>query len=372
MLDVWAVDPGRVRRGQLEVLSCSVVVRDADIGSWTMMVKDDELSRRVEAGWRVIIRDHTGVVMSGPVLEPGGDVTDQAFTFSGEDDLFHVAARITYPDPTKPGEQQTDAAYFKYSAAASNVIDRLVHRNVGSGGVPARQVPGFVMDVAAGGNLGSTVTVNTRYKNLLEEARALARLGGVTFWAVQADDSDLIRFRFREPRDLSRRVRFSRDGGGVTGGSWALTAPTVTSVLVAGQGQGSDRTIKEYLADPGAWGFRIEQFQDRRDTDDPAELEQAGAETLAEGAAGGSAVVEVEEVPGLVFGVDYRLGDVVLVDFGRAQITEPVRAVELSWDGFGRTAKLTLGDHAQDDDQDPAWVKRVRNLGRRLRGLETI
>lgn len=372
MLDVWAVDPGRVRRGQLEVLSCSVVVRDADIGTWTVTVQDDDLARRVEAGWRVVIRDDTGVVTSGPVLEYGGDVADGAFTFSGEDDLFHVASRVTFPDPSKPAEQQTDAAYFKYSAAASNVIDRLLYRNVGSGSIEARHVPGFVLDVAGGGNLGSTVTVNTRYKNLLEEARSLARVGGVTFWAVQGDDSDLIRFRFREPVDLSRRVRFSLGGGGLTGGSWALTAPTVTSVLVAGQGQGTDRTIKEHLADPGDWGFRIEQFQDRRDTDDPKELEQAGTDTLAEGAAGGSAVVEVEEAPGLVFGVDFRLGDTVLVDFGRAQITEPVRAVELVYDGYGRSAKLTLGDHATDEDQDPAWVKHVRALGKRLRGLETI
>lgn len=372
MLDVWAVDPGRVRRGQLEVLSCSVVVRDADIGSWTMTVKDDELSRRVEAGWRVIIVDDTGLVTSGPILSPGGVVADRAFTFSGEDDLFHVASRFTYPDPTKPAEQQTDAAYFKYTAAAATVIDRLVHRNVGSGGVAARRVPGFVMDAAAGGGLGSTVTVDTRYKNVLEESRTLARRGGVTFWAAQSDDSALIRFYFREPRDLSRRVRFSLDGGGLTGGSWALTAPTVTSVLVAGQGQGADRTIKEHTQSSGDWGFRIEAFQDRRDTDDPKELEQAGTDTLAEGAAGASAVVEVSEAPGLVYGIDYRLGDTVLVDFGRAQITEPVRAVELTYDGYGRTAKLTLGDHAQGEDQDPAWVKHVRALGKRLRGLETI
>lgn len=371
---VWAVDPDRVKRGQLEVLSCTAIPRDADIGTWTMTVVDDELSRRVEDGWRVIILDDTGFTMSGPVLSYGGYVVDKSLTFSGEDDLFHVASRDTYPDPRKPAEQQTDAAYWKKSGPAGTLLDELIYRNVGRGGIPERAVDRLFMDGAYSGvGLGSTVSVNTRYKNVLETSRDLARAGGVTFWAVQPEDSTSIVVRFREPRDMSRRVRFALgDGGGLTGGSWSVTAPTVTSVLVAGQGQGAARTIKEHVQSSGDWGFRVEQFQDRRDTDDPKELEQAGTDTLAEGAAGASAVVEVSEVPGLIYGIDFQLGDTVLVDFGRAQITEPVRAVELTYDGFGRTAKLTLGDHAQDEDQDPAWVKHVRGIGKRLRGLETI
>lgn len=371
-MEAWAIDPDRVRRGQLEVLDWSVVLRDCDEGTWTMTLVDDDLSRQVVSGWRIVMVEDQGTLVSGPVLSWGGDVGDESLTLSGIDDTGMIGFRVTYPDWSKPAEQQTDAAYFKRTGPAGEVIDYMVFRNIGPYAIESRRVDGWAHSPASGGRFGSTVSVNTRYKNLLDEARTLARLGGVTFSAAQDANSTRIYCRFREPVDRSRWVRFSRDDGGLTGGSYEFTAPTVTNVLVAGQGQGADRTIKEHSASSGDWGMRIEQFQDRRDTDDATELEQAGTETLAEGAASASASVEVEEIPGLVYGVDYQLGDTVLVDFGRAQITEPVRAVELSGDGFGRTAKLTLGDHAQDEDQDPAWVKHVRKLSRDLRRLETI
>lgn len=369
MVDVWAIGPDRVRRGQLEVLEWAVVARDCDEGTWTLTVVDDDLSRTVVEGWRVIIRDDTGHVCSGPVLSYGGDVTDGTLTLSGIDDTGLLGYRVVYPDPSKTATAQTTDAYFKYKAAASNVIDRLVRLNAGPGAITARRVPGLTMVAASGGNLGATVSVNARYTNLLEEARSLARLGGVTFWAAQAEDSTQIRFYFRVPTDRSRWIRFSRDDGGLTGGTYSIAAPTVTAVLVAGQGQGTARTIKEHTQST-VWGQRVEAFQDRRDTDDAEQLKQAGTETLAEGAASASCTVEVTEMPGLVYGVDYQLGDTVMVDFGSAQITEPVRSVEITGDAFGRTVKLTLGDHATDDDNNPEWVKKVRTISRRLRRLE--
>ncbi len=69
-------------------------------------------------------------------------------------------------------------------------------------------------------------------------------------------------------------------------GGWTMVAEAASAnmVAVAGQGQGVDRMIRE-SSDPasvGQWG-RVETFQDRRDTADPAELDKAAAETLASG-----------------------------------------------------------------------------------------
>lgn len=375
-MDFWAVGPDRVRYGQLEVLEWSAVLRDCDEGTWTMTLADDDLSREVVEGWRVIASEDSQTIFSGTVLSYGGDVGDESLTISGIDDTALLGFRVTYPDPTKPAEQQSDAAYWKRSGLAGTLLDDLIYRNAANGAISARRFPFVYVDrgsTTGGIGKGSSVSINSRYKNVLEEARTLARAGGMTFWAEQPDGSTDTYFRFRVPEDLTSWAWFSMgDGGGLTGGTYTLTAPTVTNVLVAGQGQGTDRTIKEHWVAPDPWGLRIEQFQDRRDTDDPAELEQAGTDTLAEGAASASATVEVEEVPGLVYGVDYRLGDIVRVDFGRAQIDEPVRAVELTGDPFGRTVKLTLGDHATEDDNNPVWDKQIRALARRLRGLETI
>lgn len=367
MLALWAVDEGRVRRGQLEPLECSAVVRDMDVGTWSVSVSDDDLARQVAAGWRLIIVDDGDLIMSGPVLTFGADLAADAVVLSGVDDLSLIADRVTYPDPSASAESQTAAAYYRRTGPAETVVRDMIHLNAASGAIVARRAAG--LSVAASQGRGSSVSTNLRYNNLLAEARALARLGGVSFTAEQ-DLGTQISVRFRVPQDLSRQVRFTRQNGGLTGGSYELTAPTATDVLVAGQGEGTARTIKEY-SQASSWGRRIELFKDQRDTDDADELAQAGAEALAEGAAGASATVEASEVPGLKFGADFQLGDTVSAEFGAATISEPVRSAEISWDGHGRTVKLKLGDHESEDDQSPAWVKHVRNLSARVRGLET-
>src|SRR5690606_19816788 len=114
-----------------------------------------------------------------------------------------------------------------------------------------------------------------------------------------------------------------------------------------------------------SWGRRVEAFKDQRDTDDADELEQSAVEQLDEGAASASATFVAGDVPGLRFGVDYRLGDTVSVEIGRAIVSEPVRQVELSWDGHGRTARLSLGDHDSADDRAPKWVSKIKKLDAR-------
>ena len=367
-LVVWAVDPGRVRRGHLAVVGePSVVVRDADVGSFQVPVKmDDELTARVGPGWRVIIQDDDETILSGNITSIEPDLVEREVVLGGQSDLSKLAGKLVFPNPFQMPEAQT-GAYFRRTGPASEVIDYLVHRNAGSGALAYRVVPGLALPVGQGGLLGSTVSVNLRFKNLLEESRAVARLGGVTFDAKQ--EGSLIRFRFRVPVDRSRSVRFTERNGGVTEGRYALAAPTVTDVVVAGQGEGAARTIL-HRSRPSDWGESIEVFKDQRDTDDQDELEQSATEQLDEGQAGASAQFTVVETPGLRYGTDYQLGDTVAVEVGSLTITEPVRAVELTWDGHGRTATLTLGDHDQADDKTPVWVSKWKNLDARVRSQE--
>ncbi|MFE7605782.1 hypothetical protein ACFU1Q_11530 [Brachybacterium paraconglomeratum] len=195
MLTVWAVDPGRVRRGHLDVLECTAILRDMDIGTWTVTVRDDDLSRRVAEGWRVLIMDDGETICSGRVLTYGGDEDGEALTLAGEDDLALPAARLTYPDPAQTGEAQT-AAYYVRRGPAETVVRDMVHANAGTGALAGRRVDGFTVTGSQG--RGTEVSTNLRFKNLLEESRALARLGGVTFSAVQEEDSRTV-LRFRTP-----------------------------------------------------------------------------------------------------------------------------------------------------------------------------
>lgn len=368
-LTVWAVSPDKTRRGHLVPLECTAVLRDADVGTFSLTVPgSDALSLRVVEGWRVVIQDGPQTVLSGPVMEISESVTDKVRTLNGVSDLQHLADRRIYADPAKTWAQQTAEGTFKMSGPAAKVIDFLVHKNVGSGALTARQVDGFTLPVANGGNLGSVVTINDRGKPLLEECRKLARLGGVTFDAAQ-ETNNLIAFRFRVPTDRSRQVRFSMQNGGLVDGTYSLVPPTVTAVLAAGKGTGTYLNMREHSR-ASSWGRRVEEFLDQASTDDDAEIKQAADEMLDDGRGGASATFKAQEIPGLRFGTDYLLGDIVTVEFGGATVSEPVRSVELTWDGHGRTASLTLGDHDQADDNTPAWVNKIKKLDARVRGME--
>lgn len=369
MLTVWAVDPGRVRRGQLVPLDCTAVLRDADVGTFSLTVPaGDALSRRVVNGWRVIIQDSGQTVLSGPVTEISESVTEDSRTLTGVSDLQHVADRILYADPSKVWTAQTAEGKLKRTAVASRLIDYLVQNNLGNGAVAARRVPGFTLPVPYGGDLGTTVTINERDKPLLEECRKLARAGGVTFDAKQ-EENGLIAFRFRVPANRSRAVRFTPQNGGLAEGTYSLVPPTVTAVLSAGQGEGTYLNRREHTR-ATTWGRRIEEFSDQSSTDDDPEIKQAADETLDEGREGATANFKAQEVPGLRYGTNYFLGDTVTVEFDSATVSEPVRQVELTWDGHGRTATLSLGDHESANGQTPKWVSRIKKLDARVRGIE--
>lgn len=366
-LVVWAVDPSRVRRGHLVVLECTAVLRDADVGTFQITVpSSDPLSQRIGPGWRAIIQDSGVTVLSGPVTEISEDTQARDRTLTGESDLVHVRDRLLLGDPTKIWTQQTAEGKYTRTGPAETVIRDIVHANVGTGAVTARRQDGFTVATSQG--RGKTVKVNDRDKRVLDVIKPLARTGGVTFDAVQEDDNRIV-FRFRTPTDRSRSVRFTEQNGGLAEGSYVMSAPTVNAAMAAGQGTGTYLNRREYVR-ATSWGRRVEEFVDQTSTDDDPEIKQAADELLDEGREGASASITAQEVPGLRFGTDYWLGDIVTVEFDGATVSEPVRQVELAWDGHGRTAALTLGDHDSAEDRTPASVKRVKKIEARQRSQE--
>ena len=172
-LTVWAVDPSRVRRGHLSVTDCSVVVRDADVGTFQVTAVFDDLAALVDDGWRVVIQDGQDTILSGPITSRAPDPLDGVIVLGGESDLVHVRDKIVFPNPAAAGNAQTADAYYKRSGPAETVVRNMVHENAGAGIHSSRiRYGGFT--VAASLGRGSTVTTNLRYKNLLEESRALA------------------------------------------------------------------------------------------------------------------------------------------------------------------------------------------------------
>lgn len=367
-MEVWARDPNRVRQGVIPALKLTAVLRETGVGTWTMTVDEDaEWSPPMGEGWGIIVYDQGQVVFSGPAetiaVEDQGDGRDT--TFTGKSDMVALQRRLVLPSPGVSPEQQS-AGYRTGKGPAEDLIAALINENAGPGAWTPWVTPGLLPVVSQG--RGARTSVNARFSVLLEEVQTLATVGNLVVDVVQEGED--LAVSVREPVNLSREIRFQPEAG-LTSYSMSLAAPTVTDVLVAGQGVGAARTIKHYAGAPSWGGAIIVTFQDRRDTDDADELVKAGTETLAEGAASASATFEAEETEDQMFGRDFRLGDTVTVDLPHgAQVTDRVRVVEITWDEFGRTVRPTVGAHSTDEDKAPAWVKQIRDLKRQVRHLK--
>jgi len=371
-VQVWARDPNRVRKGQLTPLSAQCVLRESGVGTWSITVDESsQWSPVVQEGWGVVVMDGDTTVFSGPVTEIQVDQNGQErdVTLSGVTDMHVLADRLVYPNPAQGFNAQTISHYKAKGPAETLILNMVQGQCTPDEAWPTRvrRTPGLTLPVSLG--RGVTTSVEARFTRLLDEVKALATVGGLVVDIVQ-DGTDLPLI-IREPRDKSRSVRFMQDSGL---GAYTVknTAPTVTTVILGAQGEGASRTITGKSApNETRWGARrIEQFSDRRDTEDADEHQKTMTEVLAEGGPSGSATFEVAETNDLRYGAHFQLGDVVSVVLpGGNTITDGVRYVEITWDPYGREVKLTVGDESTDEPLAPKELQALKTLQRSVRGL---
>ena len=356
--------PDLTMLGYLPTLSGTVVLRRNQVSTFALEVNADHHGwGRFRKGQRVVISDDTGQLLAGPIRGLSHEYAGGArtVTVSGVCDLAEVQGRVTYPNPAQIASEQSDG-YYKRSGNAGRLITDLVRLNAGQGALSARRALTVEVD-----DMGPQRSINTRFKPLLDETLALA--GQEVTYRTWQDDQ--IRFGLYAQRDLTRHVRLSPESGTVTGYTLEDDAPEVTQVYVAGQGEGAARTIRIVSGNASEWGVRVEEFRDRRDTDDPTELQQAGEERIAEGAAKQSVNLTLADHPRRRFGQHFQLGDTITVNLGADGIIQDiVQSAEITFGESGREVKLQVGPTLEDLDS-PRWVSHYRDLRRDIRALQT-
>ena len=363
--------PDYERRGILPVVGGTAVLRNNDISTFTLEVNaKDILSSRFEKGWRVVIEDEGRQVLAGTPSSIGRSSSDGAQTLdlAGGDDMSWLRDMITLPNPSTAADNQAEDAYYKASGAGPDLIYNMVRRMVGQNARSEYRRKLFVESPPAG--VGNSLSVNTRFKTVLEEVQALAQQSSSVVSIRQDDMQRQSVMSIAPGRDLSRAIRMTEINGGI--GDWDLSeeAPSVTSVLVAGQGEGTARTLQLVNGNANEWGFWALQFQDRRDTDDADDLLQAGTETLDEGVAKAAITVDIHETPSKRFGQHFGLGDTITVQLASGVlVTDVVQTAEISWGSTGREVKLTIGPVAEEQDA-PRWVPLVKSLQAQIRALQ--
>ncbi|MEH0058810.1 Gp37-like protein [Auritidibacter ignavus] len=323
----------------------------------------------LEGGHAVVIDDHGVQLIAGKLTSieftKKEGLVDVRLALTSH--LDYLAGMITLPSPTKAPDKQTDRAYYTGSGPAETVITDLIRTHVGQAALSVNRSP---LQVERSQGRGKTVKVKTRFKNLLEEVQELAGAGGLQVRTWLDYDTATIRLGHRVPRDLSRSVRLREDDGTLERYSYSLEAPSATRVLVAGKGQGTSRLLRLVESGQTEWETKTILFQDRRDTDDIADLVQAGEQTLAESGAKTSITIDTRHLGSRRFGTDYWLGDVVTVQLtDKTVITGGLQRVEIDWDQDGASYKVSVGPYLEEPDEDRTR-EIVRKVRRDVRGLE--
>lgn len=371
------------RVGQIMPVALHLTPRYCDVGEWSLTVPlrraNAELLRAPGAGV-LIYRGDTpdgNPIMTGPVgvrtLARGDD--GAVLTVSGPDDMVWVSGRVAFPTPTRTGANQNTPtlgaqAYDKRTGPAETVIKGYVAANAGpSVPVAARRRLTIETDAAQ----GATVTDSVRMQPLLDRIKALAATGGVGYTVVQ--DGNNLQFRVFVPTNRTATARFSLALGNLTDYTYTEKAPSVSYVVLGGQGQLTTRSFLDQTdtAALAAWpGWRMEAYLDRHDTDDTSEYAQAMAEALLEGGPQTSLAMTVKDTPRCRFGIDYRMGDVVQVEPEPGTVlTDVVREVNISWtveDG----ERITSAVGSSETTGTPAIERQVRKLKAKTTTVEKV
>lgn len=363
--ELFVTDRVGVRQAAVDPFeSAEIIGRVNDVSTWRVTLPADTDAGAffiADPRARLEVALNSKAWRSGPLthIQRSVDIDGDVLTVSGSDDSIWLARRNAHPQPAKAAPPYNGAAYNVHTGPMSQVLAALVEVNAGPSAVPDRRVPGLTVPAPA--PAGPTVTVNARWQNLLTLMADTARPAGLIF--------DIVDLAFRCHSAVDSGAVFS--AGLETLGGWTSVAQAAKSnmVAVAGQGEGTARVIREQqdAVSVETWG-RAEAFLDRRDTNVTAELDTAGAESLAESVLPTTVVFTPLDTDAQAFGVDWQLGDLVTVKAGGLTVFDQVREVHVTLDSSGATVTPSVGAPAGD----LALFRSLAGLDRRVRQLERI
>jgi len=346
------------RLGQLlpsDLVGWESVLRFNNVGVWGIeLVANLPMAQLLSTPGYGIVVTHkdAGVILSGPtvsaetVYESGDPIG--VMKIAGVDDSVILADRLAYPDPAVADASAQTQAYDSVSAIpASSAMVYYVEGNLVPGIAPTERAIAS-MTVATDPAIGTDVAKSARFDVLGELLTDIASIDGLGFDIKQVDGS--LEFRVFEPVDRTGEIRMDVANQTLAKTAYGYGAPELTHAIVAGQGEGVDRTFvdvttTESLDAQDLFARRIESFIDQRNTADSAELTQAGLEKLA---SGGTILTSVDVIPSsdltMRYGQDWNLGDRVTVVVANQEVSATVTQVSIRVESNGVFIGATVGE----------------------------
>ncbi|MEU5427611.1 siphovirus ReqiPepy6 Gp37-like family protein [Streptomyces olivoreticuli] len=372
-------DATLTRLGLIRPEDLSLEAQDAvnNVGTWTVTLPSEHLLADIlrTPGSGLVITGPGDVLMSGPVTgyEYAATPEDRrgSIAVHGVTDSVILADMLAWPQPANPNVTTQTTGHDERTGPAESLMHAYVAANCGPAAPASRRRAGLVMGADLG--RGPVLSKAARFPALGELLTEIATVAGLRFRVIQRGKQ--LVFETYAVADRTRQIRLDVLAGTLAGQRVAVSAPAATRVLVAGQGEMEDRTFvpvenADSLAAESAWGRRIEKFVDQRQTDDPDELAQAGAELLADQGFTRTAVqaVPVEDST-MEMGIDWGLGDRVTVIAGERELTAPVTGLVIKAGDDGFKAGALLGDPSALDTGATANA-RLQSAESRVSALE--
>lgn len=370
---VFLRGPDLKRHGQIDDFRrCEFTERWCQLGDWTFEVNAGTRHAAALAtpgyGLEVVRRSDGEVLLSGPMyhrdrVRRGSTNT---LTVSGPDDMVWLARRLAHPEPATAAPPYNTDEHDVRTDLASTVLIAYADANAGPSALTPRRTPGLVM--ADDPLIGAEITGRARWQGLLEFLRELAVAGGIAFRVRKIDD-ELV-FTPYATEDKSAEIKFSTALGNLGDFSYKASAPRATYAYIGGGGEGTARTIVEG-SNPEQYAVhdRIEEFGDRRDTTDVAELEQEIATRLAEAVGVTGFSITPIDTPQQMFRTHYDLGDIVTGVVDGTPVRERITEVTTVLTPAG-AIYTTPSIGTPDRGTVPRFFDRLRELRSRLSNLE--
>ena len=364
------------------LVGATFVPRFNQIGSWTIKLPiGHPLASAITAPGAGIIVTYLGtVLLSGPMTwsqtvqtadNPDGDIE-----VTGLDDSVLLRDRLAYPTPTTATVTSQTSAYDVRTGAAEDVIKGYVTANMGADAPAVRKIASLTVEpsYARGSSVKGSARFDVLYELLTALADASASGGMAIGFEVQQVSNGLV-FSVYVPIDRSKTVRLDIANNQLSETIYSLSQPKFTRAIVGGQGDLTARTFLERtsstsLSAETAWGRRIEQFVDSRDSSDSVALQTAGDSLLAtDGKPQISASVRPTDDQSMLFGLDWFLGDTVTVVVGTYELSAVATEMAISVESDGVRLYGTVGE-PKLQTYEQQILTRQANLATRMNNLE--
>lgn len=237
------------------------------------------------------------------------DELKEQITVRGRDIKSIIETRITEPP--------LNEAYDIFNGSAEEVIKHYVDMNCINPVDTSRKIKGLVL----GPNLerGANIKWQSRYKNLLVEAEAIGKSGGIGWFIYIDHKAKQLIFDVETGKDrtasqnINSRVIFSSDFNNIANTIHKSSSINYRNVgYVGGQGEGSEREIQIVTKGNYEGSKRREVFIDARDVSESSGLQDRGLAKLSQY----DYILNTESTitnKNLLYERDWNLGDIATV-----------------------------------------------------------